>query len=58
MRMSSQTAKSSTGGRLLAWRHNFCGQQFQYRRINPRSVNKERAELRPQDRLARETIDP
>jgi hypothetical protein len=56
--MSPQTAKSSTGAALLAWRHNICGQQFQYRRIYPRSVNKERAELRPQDRLARETIDP
>jgi hypothetical protein len=39
-------------------RNYFCGEQFQYRGVESRGVNEQRAELRPQDRRAREAIDP
>src|SRR5262245_29239271 len=42
----------------MSTRHNFCGQQFQYRRINSCNVNKQRAEPRPKYCRARETINP
>jgi len=45
-------------GMTTVRRNYFCSQQSQYRRINSRSVNKKRAELRPHDRRTREAIDP